>query len=50
MPMIKRKWLIGGAAVALIGIVVLVRGFWTSDGAAARSQAARTVPVEVAKA
>ncbi|MGA8968023.1 MAG: efflux RND transporter periplasmic adaptor subunit [Pseudolabrys sp.] len=48
--MIKRKWLIGGAAVALIGIVVLVRGFWTSDGAAARSQAARTVPVEVAKA
>ena len=50
LPMIKRKWLIGGAAVALIGIVVLVRGFWTSDGAAARSQAARTVPVEVAKA
>jgi RND family efflux transporter MFP subunit len=48
--MLKRKWLIVGAAVALIGIVVLVRGLWTSDGAAARSQAARAVPVEVAKA
>ncbi len=50
LPMLKRKWLIVGAAVALIGIVVLVRGLWTSDGAAARSQAARSVPVEVAKA
>lgn len=50
LPMLKRKWLIVGAAVALIGIVVLVRGLWTSDGAAARSQAARAVPVEVAKA
>jgi membrane fusion protein, multidrug efflux system len=48
--MFKRKWLIVGAAVALIGIVVLARGLWTSDGAAARSQAARTVPVEVATA
>ncbi|MGB9295776.1 MAG: efflux RND transporter periplasmic adaptor subunit, partial [Pseudolabrys sp.] len=50
LSMLKRKWLIVGAAVALIGIVVLVRGLWTSDGAAARSQAARAVPVEVAKA
>ena len=50
LPMLKRKWLIVGAAVALIGIVVLVRGLWTSDGAAARSQAVRAVPVEVAKA
>ncbi|MGB2660052.1 MAG: efflux RND transporter periplasmic adaptor subunit [Pseudolabrys sp.] len=50
LPMLKRKWLIVGAAVALIGIIVLVRGLWTSDGAAARSQAARAVPVEVAKA
>ncbi|HYC18692.1 MAG TPA: efflux RND transporter periplasmic adaptor subunit [Pseudolabrys sp.] len=47
--MIKRKWLIGGAVVALIGVVVLVRGFWTSDGAA-RSAAARAVPVETATA
>ena len=47
--MTKRKWLFGVAALALIGIVLLVRGFWTSDGAAARSQgAARVVPVEVA--
>ena len=49
--MTKRKWLFGVAALALIGIVLLVRGFWTSDGAAARSQrAARVVPVEVAVA
>jgi multidrug efflux system membrane fusion protein len=51
VPMIKRRWLIGGAALALIGIAVLIRGFWTTDGAAARSQAqARTVPVETATA
>ena len=49
--MTKRKWLFGVAALALIGIVLLVRGLWTSDGVAARSQAqARVVPVEVAKA
>ncbi len=50
--MSKRKWLFGVAALALIGIAVLARGFWSADGAAARSQrqAARVVPVEVAKA
>ncbi len=47
--MTNRKWLFGVAALALIGIALLVRGFWTSDGAAARSQgAARVVPVEIA--
>ncbi len=47
--MTKRKWLFGVAALALIGIVLLVRGFWTGDGVAARSQgAAHVVPVEVA--
>ncbi len=51
MPMIKRKWLIGGAALALIAVVALVRGLWTTDGAAARSQAqARIVPIETAVA
>ena len=49
--MTKRKWLFGVAALALIGIALLVRGLWTSDGAAARSQArVRVVPVEVASA
>jgi len=52
--MSKRKWLFGVAALALIGIAVLARGFWTTDGVAARSKAqtarARPVPVEVAKA
>lgn len=50
--MIKRKWLFGVAALALIGIALLVRGFWTTDGKAARSQAqaARVVPVETASA
>ena len=38
LPMLQRKWLIGGAALALLGIVVLVRGFWTTDGVAARTQ------------
>ena len=45
--MMKRKWLFGVAALALIGIVLLIRGLWTDDGVAARSQA-RVVPVEVA--
>jgi len=49
-PMIKRKWLIGGAVLALIAIAVLVRGFWTTDGVAARQVQARTVPVETAVA
>jgi len=48
--MTKRKWLFGVAALALIGIALLIRGLWTSDGAA-RSQATdRGVPVEVATA
>jgi membrane fusion protein, multidrug efflux system len=48
--MIKRKWLIGGAVLALIAIAVLVRGFWTTEGVAARKVQARTVPVETAVA
>jgi len=49
--MTKRKWLFGVAALALIGIVLLIRGLWTDDGVAARSQTqARVVPVEVATA
>ena len=50
MPMIKRKWLLGGAVVALIGVVVLARGIWSTDGAAARAPQARAVPVEIAVA
>ncbi len=49
----KRNWLFGVAALALIGIVVLARGFWPGERAsAARVQArgARVVPVVVAKA
>ncbi|HXZ46120.1 MAG TPA: efflux RND transporter periplasmic adaptor subunit [Pseudolabrys sp.] len=50
LPMNKRNLLIGGAALVLIGIAVfVVRGFWTTEGAAARSQV-RTVPVETAMA
>ena len=49
--MLQRKWLIGGAALALLGIVVLVRCLWTTYGVAARTQAqARAVPVETATA
>jgi RND family efflux transporter MFP subunit len=50
LPMIKRKWLLGGAVVALIGIVVLARGIWSTDGAAARPPQVRAVPVETAVA
>ena len=51
MQMIKRKWLFGVAALALIGVAVLVRGFWTTDGAAqSKGQAAPVVPVETATA
>jgi len=49
IPMLQRKWLIGGAALASLGIAVLVRGLWTTDGVAARTQGqARPVPVEIA--
>ncbi len=48
----KRKWLFGVAALALIAIALLVRGFWTTDGKAARqlAQVPRVVPVETALA
>src|SRR3974390_263950 len=48
----KRKWLFGVAALALIAIALLVLGFWTTDGKAARqlAQVARVVPVETALA
>jgi multidrug efflux system membrane fusion protein len=48
--MTKRKWLFGVAALALIGIALLVRGLWTGDGAARTQAQARVVPVEVATA
>ncbi len=48
--MTKRKWLFGVAALALIGIVLLIRGLWTSDGAARSQAAVHVVPVEVATA
>ena len=48
--MTKRKWLFGVAALALIGIVLLIRGLWTSDGAARSQATAGVVPVEVATA
>jgi membrane fusion protein, multidrug efflux system len=48
--MLQRKWLIGGAVLALVGTAVLVRGFWTTDGVAARTPQARVVPVETATA
>ena len=47
--MIKRKWLFGVAALALIGIALLVRGLWTTDGGRALARAGRrVVPVEIA--
>ena len=52
--MTRGKLFFGVALLALIGAAVLVRGVWTTDGAAARSArgaaSERAVPVEVAKA
>jgi membrane fusion protein, multidrug efflux system len=50
--MIKRKWFIGVAALALISGVVLFRTYGAAVGTAARSQnqAARVVAVDVGKA
>jgi len=49
----KGKWLFGVAALALIGIAVLARGFWTAERASAarmQPQGARVVPIEVGTA
>jgi RND family efflux transporter MFP subunit len=49
--MTKAKWFIGVAALALIALAVLNRGFFSADGASAkRGQGDRPVPVEIAKA
>jgi membrane fusion protein, multidrug efflux system len=51
LPKAKRKWVYGGAALALVVLFLLIRGL-SSDGDAARAknQAGRIVPVEVATA
>ena len=36
--MTKRKWLFGVAVLALIGVAVLTRGFWTPDKGDAHAQ------------
>jgi RND family efflux transporter MFP subunit len=48
--MMKRKWLLGAAAIALIGFVMLVRGFWGSSGAVAQAPTERVVAIVVATA
>jgi len=53
--MTKRKWLFGVAVLALIGVAVLTKGFWTADkgdahAQGARAPASRAVPVEIGKA
>ena len=52
--MTKRKWLLGVAALALIGVAVLGRGYWSNEKEAARAPGpgagGRPVPVEIAKA
>src|SRR5471032_480916 len=51
LPVLSRRWRIGLAAAGLIVIALLVRGLWTTDGAAqSKNQAARIVPVETAVA
>ena len=50
LPLISRKWKIAAGVLALICVVLLVRGFWTTDGAAQSKAQVRVVPVEVGKA
>jgi multidrug efflux system membrane fusion protein len=50
LMMMKRKWLLGVAAIALVGIVVLTRGFWGGGGAVAQAPSERIVTIAVAKA
>lgn len=48
--MMKRKWLLGVAAIALIGIAVLTRGLWSGGGAVAQAPSERVVTIDIAKA
>jgi multidrug efflux system membrane fusion protein len=51
LPAISRRWRIALAVAGVLVIALLVRGLWTTDGAAqSKNQAARVVPVEVAVA
>jgi multidrug efflux system membrane fusion protein len=49
--MTKKNWLLGAAVLALIGVAVLARGYWGSDGATRTARPpARVVAVEIATA
>jgi multidrug efflux system membrane fusion protein len=51
LPSISRRWKILASALAVICVALLVRGFWTTDGAAqSKGPAAHVVPVETALA
>src|SRR5476649_2085716 len=51
LPVLSRKWRIGLGVAGLIVVALLVRGLWTTDGAAqSKNQVARVVPVETALA
>jgi multidrug efflux system membrane fusion protein len=51
LPVMSRRWRIGLGVAGVIVIALLIRGFWTTDGAAqSKNQAARVVPVETALA
>ncbi len=48
--MAKRKWLLGVAALALVGVAVLGRGYWAAEKPVApTARGGRVVPVEIAK-
>lgn len=50
--MTKRKWIVGLGLLVLVGLALLARSRWTTEGAVARSQSAseRVVPVDVTTA
>jgi membrane fusion protein, multidrug efflux system len=51
LPLISRRWKIVAGALALTCVALLVRGFWSSDGAAqSKANVPRAVPVEIATA
>jgi multidrug efflux system membrane fusion protein len=48
--LLQRKWLIAGSIVAVVVVILGLRALFSGDNAAARQQAERPVPVEVATA
>jgi len=50
LSLLSRKWKIAAGVAVLVCLVLLVRGFWTTDSSAQSKGPPRAVPVEIATA